>query len=191
LEILPHIGDMPLGDVRVSDLDRLYVTLLVSGGEDGRALAPNSVRRVHIAISGAFAAAVKWGEVEKNPARFASPPSPQSSPSNHQPSSRSQRRSPTSTKPTGHSGDPHSSDSPQQPVPAVRSCSAHVPPTSTSTTKPFVSLGQSLAPQGRPSLENRPSRASPTPCQSTRAPSLRSRLNKQTNVLPLVPLASR
>ncbi len=80
LKILPHLGDMRLNDVRVSDLDRLYVTLLVSGGEDGRALAPNSVRRVHIAVSGAFAAAVKWGELEKNPARFASPPSPQSSP---------------------------------------------------------------------------------------------------------------
>jgi len=53
LKILPHLGDMPLNEVRVSDLDRLYVTLLVSGGEDGRALASNSVRRVHIAISGA------------------------------------------------------------------------------------------------------------------------------------------
>jgi len=80
LKILPHIGDMRLTDVRVSDLDRLYVTLLVSGGEEGQPLAPNSVRRVHIAISGAFAAAVKWGELEKNPARFASPPSPRSSP---------------------------------------------------------------------------------------------------------------
>jgi len=52
LKILPHIGDMQLAAVRVSDLHRLYVTLFVSGGEDGRALAPNSVRRVHIAVSG-------------------------------------------------------------------------------------------------------------------------------------------
>ena len=33
LKILPHIGDLPLHAVKVSDLDRLYVTLLVSGGE--------------------------------------------------------------------------------------------------------------------------------------------------------------
>jgi Phage integrase, N-terminal SAM-like domain len=39
LKIIPHIGDSRLNEVAVSDLDRLYVTLLIRGGEDGQPLA--------------------------------------------------------------------------------------------------------------------------------------------------------
>lgn len=73
--VAPRIGKVPLAKLRAHDLDRLYSTLLASGGRGGRPLAPATVRKVHVALSLALAQAVRWEWLPANPARNASPPS--------------------------------------------------------------------------------------------------------------------
>jgi integrase len=55
------------------DLDALYASLAAGG------LGPDRIRRVHGMIRRAYAHAVRWGWVARNPATDASPPSPPSS----------------------------------------------------------------------------------------------------------------
>jgi integrase len=68
LHIAPHLGTMKVHQVRASHLDRLYRDL------GARGLGPARIRRVHTILSAAFAQAVKWEWIARNPTRDASPP---------------------------------------------------------------------------------------------------------------------
>ena len=69
--IKPALGDVPLRDLEVRDLDDLYVALR----RRERPLSPASVRRVHAVISAALNQAVKEGVIASNPATRTTPPS--------------------------------------------------------------------------------------------------------------------
>jgi integrase len=72
--IIPRFGATPLRRLRTSDLDAWYAELRRSGGQAGRALAPNSIVRIHAVLHRALGQAVKWGWLRTNPASAASPP---------------------------------------------------------------------------------------------------------------------
>ena len=67
-EVRPALGDTPLRDLTARDLDTLYAKLTKRG------LAPTSVRRVHALLSASLHQAEKWGLVDRNVARQATPP---------------------------------------------------------------------------------------------------------------------
>ncbi len=60
--------------MRPADLDAWYTELRRSGGPGGRALAPNSVKRIHAVMRTALEQGVKWGWLATNPAAAAGPP---------------------------------------------------------------------------------------------------------------------
>jgi integrase len=66
--IREDIGLMKLGRLRPQDLDRWYARLRAKG------LAPASIRKCHVIVSGALTQARKWGWVMANVAQLASPP---------------------------------------------------------------------------------------------------------------------
>jgi integrase len=74
LNIIPHIGTVPLQKLRAITLTDLYVTLLKEGGADGRPLSARSVGHVHRVLRRALSFAVTWGEVLQNPAANVKPP---------------------------------------------------------------------------------------------------------------------
>ncbi len=74
LKIVPRMGTRRLSKIRAADLDALYSELRKRGSEKGGALAPASVRRVHIILHAALEQAVKWGLIATNPADAATPP---------------------------------------------------------------------------------------------------------------------
>ena len=65
----PALGQVPIGELRAMDLDRLYDRLSTERG-----LQPATVRKIHNTARGALRQAVRWGLVEKNVAADASPP---------------------------------------------------------------------------------------------------------------------
>jgi integrase len=69
--IKPTLGDIPLRDIGVKQLDDLYVALRIRE----RPLSPASVRRVHAVISAALNQAVKERAIVSNPATRTTPPS--------------------------------------------------------------------------------------------------------------------
>jgi integrase len=76
LHVRPQLGDTRLQKLDAGSLNGLYADLLADGRVDGRGgLSPRSVRYIHNTLHGAFAAAVKWGRLERNPADLADPPS--------------------------------------------------------------------------------------------------------------------
>jgi integrase len=79
LYVRPTLGGRRLDQLTAGDLDRLYSELLASGlrlREGG--LSPRSVRYVHVVISKALGDAVRRGELARNVAEAASPPSAKS-----------------------------------------------------------------------------------------------------------------
>jgi integrase len=70
----PNIGAARLSRLRTADLDRLYASLLRSGGEEGKALSPRTVRLCHVVMRQALAQARRWGMLTINPADDATPP---------------------------------------------------------------------------------------------------------------------
>jgi len=58
--------------IRTSDLDAFYDALRRRGGQNGRALASSSVRRIHAVVRAAFEQAVTWEWIVRNPAAKAS-----------------------------------------------------------------------------------------------------------------------
>jgi integrase len=79
LYITPSLGGRKLDKVTATDLDRLYSDLLASGlrlREGG--LSPRSVRYIHVVIQKALGDAVRKGELARNVATMASPPSAKS-----------------------------------------------------------------------------------------------------------------
>ena len=67
-QILPALGDLAIGEVTASHLDRLYQDLVAQGS------SPASIRQTHAIIRRFFNQAMKWGWTESNPALLASPP---------------------------------------------------------------------------------------------------------------------
>lgn len=72
--VVPHVGAVPLAAVTPATLNGLYALLLEGGGKGGGPLAAKTVRGVHGVLRSAFADAVRWGMVPRNPATAADPP---------------------------------------------------------------------------------------------------------------------
>jgi integrase len=62
------LGRRPASQVSAGDLDALYARL------DRDGMGASGVRAWHALISGAFSAGVRWGELDRNPAKSARPP---------------------------------------------------------------------------------------------------------------------
>ena len=75
LYVLPRIGDVPLQELRATDLDALYADLLARGGirGDGR-LSLATVHQVHVILGKALHDAERKGLVTRSVARLAPPP---------------------------------------------------------------------------------------------------------------------
>ena len=78
--VIPELGGRRLDGLTPMDLDRLYATLLVSGRRQAPhgGLSGRSVRYVHTVLSRALSDAVRKGQLARNVALAASPPSPKS-----------------------------------------------------------------------------------------------------------------
>ncbi len=74
LYVKPSLGKMKLQRVTGADLNKLYAHLLAKGSANGGKLSPRTVRYVHTVIRAAFADAVRWGRLTRNPADAATPP---------------------------------------------------------------------------------------------------------------------
>lgn len=72
--VIPNLGDVPLADVHVRDLNRLYAHLFTAGGAKGQPLARATVEGVHCLLRKALDDAVDAGLLRKNPARHATLP---------------------------------------------------------------------------------------------------------------------
>lgn len=66
--IRPALGDVPLCDLKPSQLDSFYRTPPLS------LLKPTSIRRVHSTITSALNQALRWEWITRNPATLANPP---------------------------------------------------------------------------------------------------------------------
>jgi integrase len=66
--IRDDIGRTKLAKLKPQDLDRWYVRLRDKG------LAPSSIRKCHVIVTGSLTQARKWGWIAANPAQLASPP---------------------------------------------------------------------------------------------------------------------
>jgi len=66
--VRPKLGSKKLNALTAQDLDKLYRELTAKGNK------PATVRRVHALIGAALKQAEKWGLVDRNVARLASPP---------------------------------------------------------------------------------------------------------------------
>jgi integrase len=75
----PSLGNRRLDQVAAADLDLAYAELLSSGRRHREGgLSPRTVRYTHSILRKAFADAVRKGELSRNPATAASPPSAKS-----------------------------------------------------------------------------------------------------------------
>lgn len=73
--VLPRLGDVALHELRATDLDAMYRSLLKSGGRSGRGLSLTSVHHVHAVINKLLHDAERKGLVTRNVARLANAPS--------------------------------------------------------------------------------------------------------------------
>src|SRR5581483_7356472 len=72
--IVPALGHVQLQELDGRHLDRLYATLLATGGHEGRPLSPKTVRNVHVVLRKALADATRKRYVTRNVALDADPP---------------------------------------------------------------------------------------------------------------------
>lgn len=75
LNVVPHVGSMPIQKLRPVHLVELYARLLRSGGREGRPLAAASVSYVHRVLHRMLGHAATWGVVTTNVASVVSAPS--------------------------------------------------------------------------------------------------------------------
>lgn len=73
IHAIPSLGELPLSSLSPLHLQRLYARLLLPEG----CLSSGSVLNLHLVLSQALGQAVRWGLIEHNPARGASPPRPE------------------------------------------------------------------------------------------------------------------
>jgi integrase len=74
LYVAPRLGAEQLQRISPDQLSKFYRDLLRDGGHDGRALSPNTVRRVHATVHRALRDAARWGFLQRNPAAAAVKP---------------------------------------------------------------------------------------------------------------------
>ena len=74
LNVVPHIGALPIQKLRPVQLNELYGKLLREGGEEGRPLSARSVGHAHRVLRRAIGHAVQWGVVLHNAAANVSAP---------------------------------------------------------------------------------------------------------------------
>jgi integrase len=67
-QLLPHVGDVRVGDLTAERIDELYAELGVRGGQRGQPLAPGTIKRVHVVLHSALAQAMRWGWIWDNTA---------------------------------------------------------------------------------------------------------------------------
>jgi integrase len=72
--VIPALGSIPLQSVTTDQLSTFYLQLHRTGGRDGGALAPATVRRVHATLHRGFRDAMSWGYLNRNPAALAVKP---------------------------------------------------------------------------------------------------------------------
>jgi integrase len=79
--VVPRIGDLRLLTLTGDHLTEMYDDLAVRGRtqkphpELGQGLSPTTIRRIHTQLHKAFADAIRWGLLQKNPCTQADPPS--------------------------------------------------------------------------------------------------------------------
>jgi integrase len=69
---LPALGEIPLSELSPLHIQRLYSSLL----EPERHLSAGTVLNLHLVLTQALGQAVRWGVLERNPAKGAQPPRP-------------------------------------------------------------------------------------------------------------------
>ena len=74
LYLVPGLGPYPVARLRTQDIDRLYRELRKRGGQNGKPLAPATVKRAHVILHRALEQAVRWGWIRTNPAHQAQVP---------------------------------------------------------------------------------------------------------------------
>lgn len=72
--LVPRIGDVPLQELEVARLERVYTDLVLRGGRHGRPLSPTTVQGARRMLGSALQDAVRAGHVERNVARLARAP---------------------------------------------------------------------------------------------------------------------
>jgi integrase len=75
LNVVPHIGSLPIQKLRPVHLVELYAKLLRAGGHEGRPLAAASVSYVHRVLHRMLGHAAIWGLLTTNAASVVDPPS--------------------------------------------------------------------------------------------------------------------
>lgn len=68
------LGAEQLQRLPPDQLSRFYRALKHAGGQNGKALSSNTVRRVHATVHRAFRDATQWGHLQRNPASLAVKP---------------------------------------------------------------------------------------------------------------------
>ncbi|MTV50048.1 tyrosine-type recombinase/integrase [Heliobacillus mobilis] len=68
VHIIPTLGSLALQKIQTSDIQLMYNAKLKPRADNGRSLAPRTIRHIHNVISGAFEQAIKEGKLLKNPA---------------------------------------------------------------------------------------------------------------------------
>ncbi len=77
LHLVPHLGHIPLQQLRPNHLQAFYAKSLKEGRVDGKGgLSARSVQHLHRVLSEALNHAVKWGIVARNVANAVDPPRP-------------------------------------------------------------------------------------------------------------------
>ena len=66
LNVIPHIGRLPIQKLRATHIAELYAMLSRKGGYRGGPLAPASIAYVHAVLNRILGHAVAWGVVNKN-----------------------------------------------------------------------------------------------------------------------------
>jgi integrase len=77
--LIPRLGRTPLERLSAQELNACYTAMLQHGRRDGTGgLSPRSVRYAHTVLRKALSDASRWGELARNPAVNADPPSAKS-----------------------------------------------------------------------------------------------------------------
>lgn len=73
-KILPALGDEVLSTLTGARIDGFLAALRARGGRHGQPLNPATVKRIHGVLKAALSQAVKWGELDRNPADSSTAP---------------------------------------------------------------------------------------------------------------------
>jgi integrase len=75
--LVPLLGDRPLGKLQEIDISQAYATALASGRRDGKGgLSPRTVGHMHRVLHEALKQAMIWKLLARNPAALVKPPKP-------------------------------------------------------------------------------------------------------------------